>query len=90
MLIGTCAIPRGGAMYPPVAAVIGGLASTAYGLTLLTAYNLAFIAPLFLLVVVASGRDILTGLSRVHITHRAHAKAVTWSLVVLVGLFALL
>lgn len=90
VLIGTCTIPCGGAMYLAVAAVIGGLASATYGYSLLTAYNLAFVAPLFLLVALASSRDVVTRLSRLHITHRAYVKAVIGSLVVLIGLFALL
>lgn len=90
VLIGTCTIPCGGAMYLAVAAVIGGLANEAYGYTILTAYNLAFIAPLIILVSIAGSRDVLTRLSRLHITHRGYVKTVLGVVVVLVGLFALL
>jgi len=90
VLIGTCTIPCGGAMYLAVAALIGGLSSKAYAYTLLTSYNLAFILPLVLLVGISTGRPVLLKISRLHVTHRGLVKLVLGIFVILVGLFALL
>jgi len=90
VLIGTCTIPCGGAMYLAVAAVIGSLSSKVYAYTLLTSYNLAFILPLVLLVGLASSRPVLLKVSRLHITHRGMVKLVLGVFVIFVGLFALL
>ncbi|MBF6595843.1 MAG: cytochrome C biogenesis protein [Thermaceae bacterium] len=90
VLIGTCTIPCGGAMYLAVAALIGSLPSKAYGYTLLTWYNLAFILPLVLLVAVGSSRAVLQKVSRLHITQRGLVKLGLGVFVVAVGLFALL
>lgn len=90
VLIGTCTIPCGGAMYLAVAAVIGGLSNKVYAYTLLTSYNLAFILPLILLVGLSSSRPVLLKISRLHVTHRGLVKLVLGIFVILVGLFALL
>ncbi len=90
VLIGTCTIPCGGAMYLAVAAVIGGLSSKVYAYFLLTSYNLAFILPLVLLVGLSSSRPVLLKISRLHITHRGLVKLVLGVFVIFVGLFALL
>ena len=90
VLIGTCTIPCGGAMYLAVAALIGSLPGKAYGYTLLTGYNLAFVSPLVLLVGVSSSRAVLQKGSRLHITRRGRVKLGLGLFVVAVGLFALL
>jgi len=90
VIIGTCTIPCGGAMYLAVAAVIGGLSSKVYAYTLLTSYNLAFILPLVLLVGLSSSRPVLLKMSRLHVTHRGLVKMILGIFVILVGLFALL
>jgi len=90
VLIGTCTIPCGGAMYLAVAAVIGGLSSKVYAYSLLTSYNLAFILPLVLLVGLSSSRPVLLKISRLHVTHRGLVKLVLGVFVIFVGLFALL
>ncbi len=90
VLIGTCTIPCGGAMYLAVAAVIGGLSSKVYAYTLLTSYNLAFILPLVLLVGLSSSRPVVLKISRLHVTHRGLVKLVLGIFVIFVGLFALL
>lgn len=90
VLIGTCTIPCGGAMYLAVAALIGSLPSKTYAYSLLLTYNLAFVLPLVLLVAVSGSRTVLRGLSRLHITQRSRVKLGLGVFVVLVGLFALL
>jgi len=90
VLIGTCTIPCGGAMYLAVAAVIGGISSKVYAYTLLTTYNLAFILPLILLVGLSSSRPVLLKISRLHVTHRGLVKLILGVFVILVGMFALL
>lgn len=89
VLIGTCTIPCGGAMYLAVAALIGSLPSKAYGYTLLTWYNLAFVLPLVLLVAVGSSRAVLQKVSRLHVTHRGQVKLGLGLFVIAVGFFAL-
>ncbi len=90
ILIGTCTIPCGGAMYLAIAAILGTLASKPYAYTLLTTYNLAFILPLALLVGMASSRPLLQKLSRLHIQERSKVKLALGTFVTAVGLFALL
>lgn len=90
VLIGTCTIPCGGAMYLAVAALIGSLSSKAYAYTLLANYNLAFVLPLVLLVGVSSSRQIVQKLSRLHVTHRSRVKLGLGLFVIAVGSFALL
>jgi len=90
VLIGTCTIPCGGAMYLAVAAVIGSLSSKVYAYSLLTTYNLAFISPLILLVGLSSSRAVILKISRLHVTHRGLVKLVLGLFVILVGMFALL
>jgi len=90
ILIGTCTIPCGGAMYLAIAAVLGTLASKPYAYTLLTSYNLAFILPLVLLVAMASSRPLLQKLSRLHIDQRRRVKIALGTFVIAVGVFALL
>lgn len=90
VLIGTCTIPCGGAMYLAVAAVIAGLSNEAFAYALLTSYNVAFVAPLILLVAITSSRDVLTRVSRLHVTHRGAVKGGLGLFVVAIGLFALL
>lgn len=90
VLIGLCTIPCGGAMYLAVAGVIAALDSKSYGYALLTAYNVAFVAPLALIAAVAGSRQALTRLSRLHITHRGAVKGTLGALVIAIGLFALL
>ncbi|MDX2004157.1 MAG: cytochrome c biogenesis protein CcdA [Meiothermus sp.] len=90
VLIGTCTIPCGGAMYLAVAALIGSLSSKPYAYTLLTWYNLAFVLPLVLLVAVGSSRAVLQSVSRLHITHRGQVKLGLGLMVIAVGFLALL
>ena len=90
VLIGLCTIPCGGALYLAVAAVIAGLGSKAYGYALLTTYNLAFVMPLILIVVLAGSRETLNKLSRMHVSHRRQVKLALGLLVVSVGFFSLL
>ncbi len=90
VLIGTCTIPCGGAMYLAVASLIGSLPSKTYAYSLLLTYNLSFILPLVLLVAVSGSRTVLRELSRLHITQRGKVKLGLGLFVVLVGLFALM
>ncbi|WP_456414027.1 cytochrome C biogenesis protein [Oceanithermus profundus] len=89
VLIGTCTIPCGGAMYLAVASLIGSLPSKPYAYGLLLTYNLAFVLPLLLLVGASGSRTVLRELSRLHVTQRGKVKLGLGLFVVLVGLFAL-
>lgn len=89
VLIGTCTIPCGGAMYLAVAALLSTIASKSYAYGLLTSYNLAFVLPLLLLVGLGGSRPVLQRLSRLHLRGRSHVKLALGVFVALVGLFAL-
>ena len=64
VLVGVCTVPCSGAMYLQITAVLhasgGGLA----GLVLLALYNIAFIAPLVILLLAVSNRRVLGQLGR--------------------------
>jgi len=88
-LIGTCTIPCGGAMYLAVAALLATLSSKSLAYSLLLTYNLAFVAPLLVLVAVAASRPLLTRLGRLHIAHRDQVKTVLGFIVIGMGLLVL-
>ncbi|GEM46674.1 cytochrome c biogenesis CcdA family protein [Deinococcus cellulosilyticus] len=90
VLIGTCTIPCGGAMYLAIAAVIASLTPVTYAYTLLLTYNVAFVLPLVLLVTVASSRTVLQRVSRLHLTHKRQVKLTLGVFVILVGFLSLL
>lgn len=90
VLIGTCTIPCGGAMYLAIAAMIASLTPVTYAYTLLLTYNVAFILPLVLLVTVASSRTVLQRVSRLHLTHKRQVKLTLGIFVILVGFLSLL
>jgi len=90
VLIGVCTIPCGGAMYLAVATLIATLPSKLYSYTLLLSYNLAFILPLVLVVALASSREMLRGIGRLHVRQRGWVKLGLGIFVAAVGFFALL
>lgn len=76
VLIGLCTIPCGGGMYLAVVGLLASLPGQVQGYGLLTAYNVAFVLPLVLIVALASSRPVLQALSRWHIRHRGTVKLV--------------
>ncbi len=88
VLIGTCTIPCGGAMYRPLLRCCRP-SRASVRLRLVTSDTLAFVLPLVLLVGVGGSRPVLQRLSRLHLRGRSHVKLALGAFVVLVGLFAL-
>jgi cytochrome c biogenesis protein CcdA len=64
VLVGICTVPCSGAIYLDVVAVLHASGGGATGLALLALYNLAFIAPLVLLLLAVSNRRVLGQLGR--------------------------
>jgi cytochrome c biogenesis protein CcdA len=64
VLVGICTVPCSGAIYLDIVAVLNASGGGPAGLALLALYNLAFIAPLVLLLVVVSDRRLLGRLGR--------------------------
>lgn len=84
VLIGLCTVPCSGAVYLGVVALLGSTGTLAAGLGALALYNLAYIAPLVLLLVVASRPGLIRIVNRWHLRHAGGAKAT-----VAVGVLAL-
>jgi cytochrome c biogenesis protein CcdA len=64
VLVGICTVPCSGAIYLDIVAVLHASGGGATGLALLALYNLAFIVPLLLLLLVVSERRVLGRLGR--------------------------
>lgn len=84
VLIGLCTVPCSGAVYLGVVALLGSTGTLAAGLGALALYNLAYIAPLVLLLVVSSRPGLIRIVNLWHLRHAGGAKAV-----VAVGVLAL-
>ena len=89
VLIGLCTVPCSGAVYLGVVALLGAGGSVAAGLGGLALYNLAYITPLVLLLVLASRPGVIRTLNRWHLKHASGTKLLM-ALVVLVMGFAIL
>ena len=89
ILIGLCTVPCSGAVYLGVVALLGAGGSVAAGLGGLVLYNLAYITPLVLLLVLASRPGVIRTINRWHLEHAAATRLVL-ALVVLVMGFAIL
>jgi cytochrome c-type biogenesis protein len=64
VLVGVCTVPCSGAIYLDIVAVLHASGGGATGLALLAMYNLAFIAPLVMLLAFVSNRRVLGQLGR--------------------------
>jgi cytochrome c biogenesis protein CcdA len=64
VLVGICTVPCSGAIYLDIVAVLNASGGGVTGLALLALYNLAYIAPLVLLLVAVSDRRVLGRLGR--------------------------
>lgn len=89
VLVGLCTVPCSGAIYLAVLALLAGQATQAEGFAYLLVYNLAFIAPLVLILLLASRRAVLNHLGRWQLHHRHSLKVAMGSLTVLLGLVIL-
>lgn len=64
VLVGICTVPCSGAMYLQITAVLHASGGGSAGLALLALYNIAFIAPLVILLAVVTNRRVLGRLGR--------------------------
>ena len=89
VLIGLCTVPCSGAVYLGVIALLGASGTVAAGLGGLVLYNLAYITPLVVLLVLASRPGLIRIMNRWHLAH-AQATKLALAIVVLVLGFAIL
>jgi len=89
VLIGLCTVPCSGAVYLGVVALLGAGGTVGAGLGGLALYNLAYIAPLVALLVLASRPGLIRTINRWHLEHAGGTKLVL-AIVVLVLGFAIL
>ncbi|MHB1005997.1 MAG: cytochrome c biogenesis CcdA family protein [Chloroflexota bacterium] len=86
VLVGLCTVPCSGVVYLAVLALLATQATQLEGFAYLVLYNLAFIAPLVLILLVASSRPLLNRLGRWQLHHRGALKLAMGSTTVLLGL----
>jgi len=89
VLIGLCTVPCSGAVYLGVVALLGASGTVAAGLGGLVLYNLAYIAPLVVLLVLASRPGLIRVINRWHLEHAGGTKLLLAIVVLLLG-FAIL
>ena len=89
ILIGLCTVPCSGAVYLGVIALLGAGGTVGAGLGGLVFYNLAYITPLVVLLVLASRPSLIRVLNRWHLEHASGTKLVLAIVVLALG-FAIL
>ena len=89
VLIGLCTVPCSGAVYLGVVAFLGAGGSVAAGLGGLVLYNVAYITPLVLLLVLASRPGVIRTINRWHLEHAGGTKLMLAGVVLVMG-FAIL
>ena len=89
ILIGLCTVPCSGAVYLGVIALLGAGGTVGAGLGGLVLYNLAYITPLVILLVLASRPSLIRALNRWHLEHASGTKLVLAIVVLGLG-FAIL
>ncbi len=75
VLVGVCTVPCSGAMYLQITAVLHASGGGPTGIALLALYNLAFIAPLLILLLAVSERRVLGQLGRWNRSNSPWVKA---------------
>ncbi len=89
VLIGLCTVPCSGAVYLGIVALLGASGTVTAGLGGLALYNLAYITPLVVLLVLASRPGLIRVVNRWHLDH-ANGTKLLLAIVVLVLGFAIL
>lgn len=89
VLIGLCTVPCSGAVYLGIVALLGASGTLAAGLGGLALYNLAYITPLVVLLVLASRPGLIRVVNRWHLAHAGATKMVLAAFVLILG-FAIL
>ena len=90
VLIGLCTVPCSGAVYLAVVALLGASGTVAAGLGGLAVYNLAYITPLVLLLMLASRPGLIRAVNRWHLEHAIRTKLVLAIVVLALGFTILL
>jgi len=90
VLIGLCTVPCSGAVYLAVVALLGSSGTLAAGIGGLALYNLAYIAPLVGLLLLASRPGLIRIVNRWHLEHAGGAKLVIALVVLALGFSILL
>lgn len=89
VLIGLCTVPCSGAVYLAVVGLLGAGGTVAAGLGGLVLYNLAYITPLVILLVLSSRPGLIRMVNRWHVRHAGGTKLALALLVLALG-FAIL
>lgn len=89
VLIGLCTVPCSGAVYLGVVALLGASGTVAAGFAEVVLYNLAYITPLVVLLVLASRPGLIRVINRWHLEHAGGTKLVLAIVVLALG-FAIL
>ncbi len=89
VLIGLCTVPCSGAVYLGVVALLGASGTVGAGLGGLVLYNLAYITPLVVLLVLASRPGLIRVVNRWHLEHASGTRLVLAIVVLALG-FAIL
>jgi cytochrome c biogenesis protein CcdA len=90
VLVGICTVPCSGAVYLSIVAVLNASGGGPVGLALLALYNIAFIAPLVLFLLLVSNRRVLGTLGRWNRKNGAIVKTILATGVVLMSFGLLL
>ncbi|MCL4531734.1 MAG: cytochrome C biogenesis protein [Actinobacteria bacterium] len=86
VLVGLCTVPCSGAIYLAILALLASQTTWLQGFAYLVLYNLAFILPLVILLLMASSRLLLNRLGRWQLYHRNELKLALGGATVLLGL----
>lgn len=84
--MGLCTVPCSGAIYLAVLALLAAQTTRLEGFAYLVHYNLAFVAPLVVILLAAANRPLLNRLGRWQLHNRGGLKFVLGTVTVLLGL----
>jgi cytochrome c biogenesis protein CcdA len=90
MLVGLCTVPCAGSVYLAVLALLSTQATALAGVGYLVLYNLVFVAPLVIILVLASSPPVYRKLARWQLRQRMALKLSTGVVTIGVGLLTLL
>ena len=90
VLVGLCTVPCAGSVYLAVLALLSAQATFAQGVGYLVLYNIVFVAPLVIILALASSPPIYRKLARWQLRQRLALKLATGVVTIAVGLLTLL
>ena len=90
VLVGLCTVPCAGAVYLAVLALLSAQATFAVGVAYLVLYNIVFVAPLMIILALASSPPVYRKLARWQLRQRMALKLATGVVTISVGLLTLL